>query len=228
MAQRLESSGVQREFDASEIHFGLRYRSPTVIEDPDAAMRPGKPNADWRPAASPATAPRTRGGTPALPHSTCSATGPSWILRSAARSASWLRRGRPRRGRPGGSHGRPQRAGISVWRQVPHRARCTARSTPLVRLLMPDSPHSQLDRCWRHHGRTVRTQSLVASAAVAATALMVPPTPHIRSPRNGCLLNQQTPGTAAMAGPGSQSAAPRSSEKPQVSTKLRCGGMPDG
>ncbi|GLF94867.1 FAD-dependent monooxygenase [Streptomyces yaizuensis] len=53
MAGRLESSGVQREFDAPEIHFGLRYRSPAIIEDPDVPARPGGPDADWRPGSEP-------------------------------------------------------------------------------------------------------------------------------------------------------------------------------
>ncbi|MER7045014.1 FAD-dependent monooxygenase [Streptomyces jumonjinensis] len=53
MAERLESSGVQREFDAPEIHFGLRYRSPAVIEDPGVPIRRGKPDADWRPGSEP-------------------------------------------------------------------------------------------------------------------------------------------------------------------------------
>ncbi|MDH2387867.1 FAD-dependent monooxygenase [Streptomyces sp. HNM0663] len=53
MAKRLENSGVQREFDAPEIHFGLRYRSPAVIEDPDVPMRHGSPDADWRPGSEP-------------------------------------------------------------------------------------------------------------------------------------------------------------------------------
>jgi 2-polyprenyl-6-methoxyphenol hydroxylase-like FAD-dependent oxidoreductase len=53
MAKRLESSGVQREFDAPQIHFGLRYRSPALIEDPEVPMRHGKPDADWRPGSEP-------------------------------------------------------------------------------------------------------------------------------------------------------------------------------
>ncbi|WP_019890945.1 FAD-dependent monooxygenase [Streptomyces purpureus] len=53
MAGRLESSGVQREFDAPEIHFGLRYRSPIVVEDPGVPVRQGRPDADWRPGSEP-------------------------------------------------------------------------------------------------------------------------------------------------------------------------------
>ncbi|MEI5527682.1 FAD-dependent monooxygenase [Streptomyces brasiliscabiei] len=53
MAERLRTSGVQREFDAPEIHFGLRYRSLAVVEDPDVPVRPGKPDADWRPGSEP-------------------------------------------------------------------------------------------------------------------------------------------------------------------------------
>lgn len=53
MAERLEKSGVQREFDAPEIHFGLRYRSPAIIEDHDVPVRHGKPDADWRPGSEP-------------------------------------------------------------------------------------------------------------------------------------------------------------------------------
>ncbi|AXG76599.1 FAD-dependent monooxygenase [Streptomyces paludis] len=53
MARRLESGNVQREFDAPEIHFGLRYRSPAIIEDPGVPARDGKPDAAWRPGSEP-------------------------------------------------------------------------------------------------------------------------------------------------------------------------------
>ncbi|KOV67550.1 FAD-dependent monooxygenase [Streptomyces sp. MMG1121] len=53
MSKVLESSGAQREFDAPEIHFGLRYRSPAVIEDPRVPVRHGKPDAGWRPGSEP-------------------------------------------------------------------------------------------------------------------------------------------------------------------------------
>ncbi|MEV7425270.1 FAD-dependent monooxygenase [Streptomyces sp. NPDC091212] len=53
MAKRLESGGAQREFDAPEIHFGQRYRSPAVIEDPGVPVRRGRPDADWRPGSEP-------------------------------------------------------------------------------------------------------------------------------------------------------------------------------
>ncbi|MDI9884720.1 FAD-dependent monooxygenase [Streptomyces sp. HNM0645] len=53
MAGRLESSGAQREFDAPQIHFGLRYRSPAIIDDPDVPVRHGQPDADWRPGSEP-------------------------------------------------------------------------------------------------------------------------------------------------------------------------------
>ncbi|RDG38283.1 FAD-dependent monooxygenase [Streptomyces corynorhini] len=56
MAKRLESSGARREFDAPEIHFRQRYRSPAVIEDPGANRRPdgpGGPDAGWRPGSEP-------------------------------------------------------------------------------------------------------------------------------------------------------------------------------
>ncbi|MFI5618747.1 FAD-dependent monooxygenase [Streptomyces sp. NPDC051567] len=53
MAERLAHSGVQREFDAPEIHFGLRYRSPAVIEDPGTPVRDGRPDARWRPGSEP-------------------------------------------------------------------------------------------------------------------------------------------------------------------------------
>nr|WGO49573.1 FAD-binding monooxygenase [Streptomyces lavendulae] len=53
MAQRLADSGAEREFDAPEIHFGLRYRSPAVVEDPGVPVREGKPDAGWRPGSEP-------------------------------------------------------------------------------------------------------------------------------------------------------------------------------
>ncbi|WP_432064857.1 FAD-dependent monooxygenase [Streptomyces sp. C10-9-1] len=52
-AERLRTSGAQREFDAPEIHFGLRYRSPLIVEDPGVPVRHGKPTADWRPGSEP-------------------------------------------------------------------------------------------------------------------------------------------------------------------------------
>ncbi|OIK00787.1 FAD-binding monooxygenase [Streptomyces sp. MUSC 14] len=52
-ARVLEDSGAQREFDAPEIHFGLRYRSPAIIEDPRVPVRRGKPGPDWRPGSEP-------------------------------------------------------------------------------------------------------------------------------------------------------------------------------
>ncbi|HKS46602.1 MAG TPA: FAD-dependent monooxygenase [Amycolatopsis sp.] len=49
MAERLISSGARREFDAPEVHFGFRYRSPIVVSDgPAAALPPG-----WRPGSDP-------------------------------------------------------------------------------------------------------------------------------------------------------------------------------
>ncbi|MFD3357368.1 FAD-dependent monooxygenase [Streptomyces fradiae] len=53
VARRLEESGAWREFDAPEIHFGLGYRSPAIVEDPAAPARPGKPDARWRPGSDP-------------------------------------------------------------------------------------------------------------------------------------------------------------------------------
>ncbi|WP_407699530.1 aromatic-ring hydroxylase C-terminal domain-containing protein [Streptomyces broussonetiae] len=53
MARVLEISGAQREFDAPEIHFGLRYRSAAIIEDPRVPVRHGKPGPDWRPGSEP-------------------------------------------------------------------------------------------------------------------------------------------------------------------------------
>ncbi|WP_149184823.1 FAD-dependent monooxygenase [Streptomyces sp. TRM49041] len=53
MAERLERSDVQREFDAPQIHFGLRYSSPAIIEDPEVPVRHGTPDADWRPGSEP-------------------------------------------------------------------------------------------------------------------------------------------------------------------------------
>lgn len=53
MAERLKNSGAQREFDAPEIHFGLRYGSPAIIEDPDVPTRHGKADAHWRPGSEP-------------------------------------------------------------------------------------------------------------------------------------------------------------------------------
>ncbi|MEV6236657.1 FAD-dependent monooxygenase [Lentzea sp. NPDC051838] len=53
MARRLENSGARREFDAPEIHFGLCYRSPLVLDDPQAPAHDGRPSADWRPGSDP-------------------------------------------------------------------------------------------------------------------------------------------------------------------------------
>ncbi|MFS8102146.1 FAD-dependent monooxygenase [Lentzea alba] len=53
LAQRLENSGAQREFDAPEIHFGLCYLSPLVLDDPHAPAHVGKPDAGWRPGSDP-------------------------------------------------------------------------------------------------------------------------------------------------------------------------------
>lgn len=202
MAQRLESSGVQREFYASEIHFGLRYRSPTVIEDPDAAMRPGKPDADWRPAASPATAPRTRGGNAST--STLDLFGHGFVLDSpqcrqigvlvasrpsASRSAGRVTAGRSVRG----SRCRDRRRKAPVVRRGPRHTcppACAGLSPqPVGRCLATPRPD--------HAGAGPRTVH-----GVAATALMMPPTPDTRSPHHGCLLNQQTPASAAMGQAG--------------------------
>ncbi|WP_420081448.1 FAD-dependent monooxygenase [Streptomyces sp. JL4002] len=53
MSERMQQSGVQREFDAPEIHFGLRYHSPVIVEDPGLPVRHGKPDAAWRPGSEP-------------------------------------------------------------------------------------------------------------------------------------------------------------------------------
>ncbi|MGW0706385.1 FAD-dependent monooxygenase [Streptomyces sp. NPDC002643] len=53
MAKRLENSGARREFDAPQIHFGLRYRSPAIIDDRDLPIRHGRPDPDWRPGSEP-------------------------------------------------------------------------------------------------------------------------------------------------------------------------------
>lgn len=53
MAGRLASSGARREFDAPQIHFGLRYHSPAIIDDPGVPIRHGRPDADWRPGSEP-------------------------------------------------------------------------------------------------------------------------------------------------------------------------------
>ncbi|MEV0926337.1 FAD-dependent monooxygenase [Streptomyces spongiicola] len=53
MAGRLASSGARREFDAPQIHFGLRYRSPAIVDDPGVPIRQGRPDADWRPGSEP-------------------------------------------------------------------------------------------------------------------------------------------------------------------------------
>ncbi|MCK1798019.1 FAD-dependent monooxygenase [Streptomyces sp. XM4193] len=53
MADRLRNSGAPREFDAPQIHFGLRYRSSTIVEDPRVPVREGKPDEDWRPGSEP-------------------------------------------------------------------------------------------------------------------------------------------------------------------------------
>jgi 2-polyprenyl-6-methoxyphenol hydroxylase-like FAD-dependent oxidoreductase len=53
MAERLATSGAHREFDAPEIHFGLRYRSPVVIDDPGRPAGITVPDADWRPGGDP-------------------------------------------------------------------------------------------------------------------------------------------------------------------------------
>nr|WP_311137751.1 hypothetical protein [Streptomyces sp. I6] len=53
MAGRLASSGARREFDAPQIHFGLRYRSPAIVDDPGVPIRHGRPDADWRPGSEP-------------------------------------------------------------------------------------------------------------------------------------------------------------------------------
>ncbi|MDX3660822.1 cytochrome P450 [Streptomyces sp. ID05-26A] len=53
MAERLASSGAHREFDAPEIHFGLRYRSPVIVDDPDQSAEITVPDAAWRPGGEP-------------------------------------------------------------------------------------------------------------------------------------------------------------------------------
>ncbi|MEV1053765.1 FAD-dependent monooxygenase [Streptomyces sp. NPDC049887] len=53
MAGRLASSGARREFDAPQIHFGLRYRSPAIVDDPGVPILHGRPDADWRPGSEP-------------------------------------------------------------------------------------------------------------------------------------------------------------------------------
>ncbi|WP_424216439.1 FAD-dependent monooxygenase (plasmid) [Streptomyces sp. BI20] len=51
--RRLAASGAWREFDAPHIHFGLRYRSPLIVEDPEVPVREGPPDEDWRPGSEP-------------------------------------------------------------------------------------------------------------------------------------------------------------------------------
>lgn len=53
MASKLVQGGAHREFDAPEIHFGLSYRSSTIIADPLGPPRPGRPDAHWRPGSEP-------------------------------------------------------------------------------------------------------------------------------------------------------------------------------
>ncbi|MGW6445905.1 cytochrome P450 [Lentzea sp. NPDC055074] len=53
MAERLASSGAHREFDAPEIHFGLRYRSPVIVDDPGQSAEITVPDAAWRPGGEP-------------------------------------------------------------------------------------------------------------------------------------------------------------------------------
>lgn len=53
LAERLRNGGAQREFDAPGIHFGLRYRSPAIVEDPGVPPRHGGPDPDWRPGSEP-------------------------------------------------------------------------------------------------------------------------------------------------------------------------------
>ncbi|MFD4637159.1 FAD-dependent monooxygenase [Lentzea sp. NPDC058436] len=53
MAERLASSGAHREFDAPEIHFGLRYRSPVIVDDPGQSEEITVPDAAWRPGGEP-------------------------------------------------------------------------------------------------------------------------------------------------------------------------------
>ncbi|MFY1679631.1 MULTISPECIES: FAD-dependent monooxygenase [unclassified Streptomyces] len=49
----LKESDAHREFDAPEIHFGLRYRSHAIVEDPHVPVRHGRPPGDWRPGSEP-------------------------------------------------------------------------------------------------------------------------------------------------------------------------------
>ena len=53
MSERLASSGAHREFDAPEIHFGLRYRSAVVVDDPGQPVDVAVPDAAWRPGGDP-------------------------------------------------------------------------------------------------------------------------------------------------------------------------------
>jgi flavin-dependent monooxygenase StaC len=48
MAQRLVNDGAQGEFNAPEVHFGFRYRSPIVVADSPPELPPG-----WRPGSDP-------------------------------------------------------------------------------------------------------------------------------------------------------------------------------
>ncbi|WP_434442844.1 FAD-dependent monooxygenase [Lentzea sp. E54] len=53
MAERLAASGAHREFDAPEIHFGLRYRSAVIVDDPGQPAGITVPDAAWRPGGEP-------------------------------------------------------------------------------------------------------------------------------------------------------------------------------
>ncbi|SDK10471.1 Cytochrome P450 [Lentzea albidocapillata subsp. violacea] len=53
MSERLASSGAHREFDAPEIHFGLRYRSSVIVDDPGQSPAITVPDAAWRPGGEP-------------------------------------------------------------------------------------------------------------------------------------------------------------------------------
>ncbi|MFI6094215.1 FAD-dependent monooxygenase [Lentzea sp. NPDC051213] len=53
MSERLAASGAHREFDAPEIHFGLRYRSAVVVDDPGQPTGIAVPDAAWRPGGEP-------------------------------------------------------------------------------------------------------------------------------------------------------------------------------
>ncbi|WP_019872026.1 FAD-dependent monooxygenase [Salinispora oceanensis] len=53
LASKLVQGGAHREFDAPAIHFGLSYRSSTIIADPLGPPRPGKPDSHWRPGSEP-------------------------------------------------------------------------------------------------------------------------------------------------------------------------------